>query len=245
LTFPSLEKALWRVPAILAIGLLVMVTSSHLGKLTDTWFTVRYGFHAPALPFFFKLYMILLSLGIMVGLGKGDLAPFGFRRAAGIHWGAMAWRSSAVLAASFLLFLVIINVNSRITGKALVGFPDEALANTILSVWIWSSLAEEIFTRGLLQSFLDPLRHLRCTFGKLPISLPVVVSALLFSAMHLTLFRLLSPVFVAGILLNTFVMGLVASYYRERSGSLLPPVLIHVAANVIGCLPLMLGRLHP
>ncbi len=236
------KNQLWRMPIILAICMLVFFSSGRLGALTNVWFTTQFGHYTNASHFFFKLYMILISIGMMTILGKGRLAGFGFRRATNVHWGSMAWKSATIISISLFFVVLIPNaVYTMITGNMLHGFPNNSLINEILSVWIWSSLSEEIFTRGLLQSYLDPLKHFRFMVGRVSISLPVVVSALFFSCMHLPLLKLnFTPVFVFSIVTNTFVIGMLASYYREKSSSLLPPVLIHVMANIIGFLPNLL-----
>lgn len=104
----------------------------------------------------------------------------------------------------------------------------------IIGVWFWSSVTEEIFHRSLIQSLLQDLSNHRF-WG---LSLPVWISALIFGAGHLTVFKLSSsPFFVMFIVSNAFIMGLVASYYREKSGSILPAILVHILANIIGSLP--------
>jgi membrane protease YdiL (CAAX protease family) len=41
---------------------------------------------------------------------------------------------------------------------------------------------------------------------------------------------------VAGVMPGAFVRGLVAGYYRESTGSLVPAVLAHLLANMTGTL---------
>jgi membrane protease YdiL (CAAX protease family) len=102
-------------------------------------------------------------------------------------------------------------------------------------VWIYASVAEEVLTRGLVQSFLKPVAYRGLTLRRLRLSLPVLVSALFFGAMHLMLLTLGIP--LAGVLLIvTFAcaVGLVAGYYREQTGSLAPAILTHGFANATG-----------
>jgi membrane protease YdiL (CAAX protease family) len=64
---------------------------------------------------------------------------------------------------------------------------------------------------------------------------PVVTGALYFSAMHLPLLAMgIDPTVGVQVLLSTFGVGLIAGWFRETSGSLIPAVLAHVLANVFG-----------
>ena len=63
------------------------------------------------------------------------------------------------------------------------------------------------------------------------------MSALFFGAMHLVLVKLMGLAAVPVILLAVF-LGLVAARYRETTGSLLPPIIVHALFNIGGTLPL-------
>ena len=52
---------------------------------------------------------------------------------------------------------------------------------------LYSTAVEELFTRGWLQGFLEPGRERSVLLPALPLSVPVLASALVFTAMHLTL----------------------------------------------------------
>ena len=123
----------------------------------------------------------------------------------------------------------------------MTGFPEpDSYLEFILAVWIWSSLAEEIFCRGLLQSLLSNLKHIKF----LRLSIPVIISGLFFGAMHLTLLNgNMGFWFVMLIVFNASVIGFVAAYYREKTGSLLIAFLIHFTANVVGYLPVFIKLL--
>lgn len=89
---------------------------------------------------------------------------------------------------------------------------DALVSVTVIA--IGPGLGEEIVTRGvLLPSLLRALRP----WGA------VVVSALLFAAMHLDLYRFLF----------TLTIGLVLGAVRLRSGSLWPPIVAHVSLNTL------------
>jgi membrane protease YdiL (CAAX protease family) len=105
-----------------------------------------------------------------------------------------------------------------------------------------ASTCEEIFYRGLIQSFLKPLEKVGIAIGRLRLSVPVVVAAVLFGLMHIPLLTLGAETgFVCGIVVSAVVAGLVAGILRQQSGSLAPAVVVHLLFNVVGNLLAHLG----
>jgi membrane protease YdiL (CAAX protease family) len=94
------------------------------------------------------------------------------------------------------------------------------------------ALCEEIFMRGLIQTECDFLRG-SLNIRSISLSSPVLVSAFLFGAMHL--FPLGSKEYLN--FLFTFLLGLIAGYYKEKSGSLFPAIIAHASYNFLGFLP--------
>lgn len=111
----------------------------------------------------------------------------------------------------------------------------------IIAIWIYASICEEIFTRGLLQTWLSPLAKYRIRMlRKWPLSVPVLLSALFFGGMHIVLWPKLGPATLVVIFLAT-ILGLIAGYYREKTGSLLPAILIHAFFDIGGTVPLWIS----
>ena len=95
----------------------------------------------------------------------------------------------------------------------------------------------EVLVRGYVQSYLEPLSVVAFGIGRLKVSLPVLLSALFFSLMHLLLFATdTHPVTIGVILVFTFLLGLVAARQRERTGSILPAITTHMSFNVGGAI---------
>ena len=111
--------------------------------------------------------------------------------------------------------------------------PDYSFAQTIIFIWFYASVSEEILTRGLIQSFLIPLSgHGFDVFG-VRISLPVITGALFFGLMHaalLTTGMALYP--VISIVVFATILGLIAGFQREQTGSLIPAILVHAFGNI-------------
>ncbi len=105
----------------------------------------------------------------------------------------------------------------------------------VLLVVLYGSFAEELFTRGWFQGFLDPLRECRVRIDWATVSVPVLASGFVFSAMHLTLLGKGVDGWTVGFILAfTAIVGILAAEVRERSASLLPAVITHLAGNAGG-----------
>lgn len=174
--------------------------------------------------------MVLLALVVMRTRPGLSLVDFGFTR------GSFRWTPGILLwvlptAALSALSLAWPQGGGRPSGPA-AGFSDLQI---VLFVWIYASVAEEILTRGLLQTLLDGRRQ--STTRHRWLSNAVIVSGLFFGAMHLVLIRYMGAAAVVPIALATF-LGIVAAQYRESTGSLLPAIIVHALFNIGGTLPL-------
>jgi membrane protease YdiL (CAAX protease family) len=82
----------------------------------------------------------------------------------------------------------------------------------LLLIAVLAPIAEELLFRGMLYPML------RQRFG---MTAAIVLDALIFAAIHFI------PVLLPGL----FVIGLVLTWVRERSGSVIPGILLHAAQN--------------
>ena len=98
-----------------------------------------------------------------------------------------------------------------------------------------ASFSEEIFTRGLIYSYIAQFNYDKIESQKDRNSFPIIISALFFSGMHLML--LLQGTKLGEVMLIcafAFIIGLIAGYFRDKSGSLIPAIVVHMFGN-IGC----------
>lgn len=134
-------------------------------------------------------------------------------------WAALACLSMAAASAAMIL------TDSRHPMLRELTFPQ-----IVVSIWLLSSVAEELLVRGLLQGWISP------TDEASPLSAhraAVVCSASAFAAMHLPLMWNGAGLVGGGVLVAaTFGVGYACAMVRAQTGSLLLPVLLHVAANV-------------
>lgn len=183
--------------------------------------------------FFTESIFLLCSLALAGWLTKGRMAAFGFTKG--------SFRLTAKFFLWLLPMLAIATLQvlgspagepSSHTGRG----PIESPIGVILTVWIYASICEEVLTRGLLQSWLSALTQYRVRLGRWALSVPVLTSALFFAAMHVVLWPKLGPATLLVILL-VGILGVIAGHYREKTGSLIPAILIHSFFDIGGTLP--------
>lgn len=114
-------------------------------------------------------------------------------------------------------------------------------AQTVVRVWVTASIAEELLTRGLVQGLLEPLSGVGFGVGANFVTVPILLAALVFAALHLVLVRKMGAAVVPVIAL-AFLLGCVAGVYRQTTGSLIPAVIVHMLFNIGGTVPLWLAR---
>jgi len=102
-----------------------------------------------------------------------------------------------------------------------------------LFVIIYASVAEEILFRGFLQNVLLPLKSKGINIFKLKISLPVILSAVIFGLAHLILLTTGAEIsFVIRIVFFTITVGLIAGYFYEKHQNILYAIIVHSIANI-------------
>jgi membrane protease YdiL (CAAX protease family) len=103
-----------------------------------------------------------------------------------------------------------------------------------LFFWVGAPIQEEMIFRGLLQSVVQRRQPVTTPAAAPRLPVAVLVSALLFAAVHIATGRLgASPGEVAFIVFGAFVLGIVAGWLRWKSGSLLPGILVHALFNML------------
>ena len=187
-----------------------------------------------------KFLLVVFSIVTMLLIPKMKLSDFGLNLPKRISYLKLIWQTFALTIGGGivygLLFMVLLRNLFGDTNE--MGFPDSgSFLKMIIVVWLWSSICEEIFNRGLIQSLLNVFRKYK--FCKLTLS--VWVSGIIFGAMHFSVFKFSDSVFfVLFIVFNTTTLGVLAAYYREKSESIFPAILVHILGNVTGSLPLLI-----
>lgn len=180
-----------------------------------------------------QISMLIIALLLIYFIGKGKFADFGFQPAK-IKIILKAFFIAVVI--SFVLF-ILNAISIMITGMpegAGEGSGSGNLLKNIISIWLLASIIEEIFYRGFLQTFMNPLKDYGIKLKKIYLSLPVLAAAIMFGLMHFCLIGIVPDRIVYFIVVNAFILGTIAGYFREKSGSLIPAIGVHIGFNVVG-----------
>jgi len=178
-------------------------------------------------PFLPHLMMLATSILIILILNKGNLKGYGF-----------TWNWNFSVLKVILISLSLGGVSAIISflfkiSEANTPWENWSFLEGVLYAWIIASIAEEVLTRGLLQGFLTPLKHLGIQLFKYHISLPVIVSAVFFSLIHLVILVSGTDItMVIIVLILALLLGLIAGYLREKTGSLVPAIVVHSCFNI-------------
>ena len=176
--------------------------------------------------------MLILSMVLILLVNRGKLTGYGFRWSRKVHF-------VKIIALSLLLSLAG-NLAAHVFNLAprrVFGFAAQPMLDKMVYLWIWSSISEEVFTRGLIQGYLDPFRHVGIKIQSLFLSLPVITGALVFGGMHFILLTFGLEFFrVLYLVILTTLLGLYAGYQKERTNSLVAAVIIHLFFNIGGSL---------
>jgi membrane protease YdiL (CAAX protease family) len=174
--------------------------------------------------------MLVLSVAAMWLISNGRLDLYGFTKG--------TYRLSPRILLWFLPMAAISLVGAIAShGQGTSGLPGFTLTKiqTIIFIWIYATICEETLVRGLLQTLLSRNATMGAAVSHW-LSMPVLVSGLFFGAMHILAFKRMGLAGAPLILLVTF-LGLVAAHYREKTGSLLPAIVIHALFNIGASLP--------
>lgn len=142
---------------------------------------------------------------------------------------------SGILSSIFLLGIG----SSGVTEKH-IAFSTMTPLQFILFVFIYASLAEELLYRGFLQNMLFSLQSKGIRIFSLRISLPVLISALVFSASHLILLASgAGAAFIGRTLFFTFLLGITAGYFQEKNSNTTYAFVVHMTGNLPGVLSIL------
>jgi len=235
------KNSLLTIVFIVLIGFFIFEASLFTAKPIISLLEVKLGLNFYTKNVIIKLFMLIYSVLAILLVNNGSIKGYGFNLSTiKIGYLKFSFKVIGITLASFLfgaiLFMGILN---RVfpTGNS-TGFPEQnSIIQMVLTIWIWSSICEEVFVRGLIQGFIQHLQNIRI----FRLSLPVIISGFFFGAMHLSLISMgMGAWYVTFIVFNTTVIGLVAAYYREKTNSIIPAFWVHLLANFVGSIPLII-----
>lgn len=154
-------------------------------------------------------------------------------------WKPVLFGLLTTLVLNILTGIITTVLNGKIEGHPAV--MRASVLQYVLFIFILAPVAEEHLFRGFLQNYLKPLGDKGITVFHRRISLPVLIAALAFSLSHLGLLASgVGMAFMIRTALFTFVLGTIAGYYQEKYNNIVPAILVHMAGNLLGMLPVVL-----
>jgi len=174
--------------------------------------------------------MLLISTLILFIIGKGKLGQYGYKLPDNFNFSQIVILPLAVgVIANIILTFMPDHESIMPEGYS--------FGHIMVFIWLYASICEEIYARGLIQGYLKPLVNHALVIFKIRLSLPVLSGAAFFSLIHLMAFAAtLNPLTLIVFLVIAFILGLIAGYQLEKTGSLIPAVIVHMIFNISGSL---------
>jgi len=221
-----MKHPFFRISIAIILGILVLMLSSAILMTISMKTSLIESF-----PIIEKvsmhLAMFVFSILIILLLNKGKLRGYGF------NWSVDFPFVKIVLISILFGFIFSIIERFFINSTSESPTADFSLIENIIYIWFLASIAEEVLTRGLIQGYLSPLKHIGIRVFKYYISLPILVGALFFGAMHLMLLSMGVDIYsVMNIVIFGTLLGLIAGYQKEKTNSLIPAIIVHMCFNV-------------
>ncbi len=211
----GIGSAILRIIVALLFGLVVLILSSLVVASTNS-------------PNLMHVGMFVFSFILILILSKGKISDYGFKIGENL-------RLKQTIIVGLIAGLILTSTTLYLPINPPPGTEDFSFIQVVILIWIFASIAEEVLSRGLVQSYLSPLEIFGFSIFGFRISLPVLFAALFFGAMHLPLFMTgLDSFSVFSIVISAFIMGIIAGHYREKIQSLIPPIIIHMLFNITG-----------
>jgi len=214
------------------MGILILLP----GTWIEGWVSTRTGLQGtgsePLLIHYVNhAVMLLIAMLLITYLSRGHLSEYGLGKptaksyvGSALAWGIL-WGVLMTVTDSLPHFIA----NAPSAGTALT---DRSIVGWVGFVGIVVGFAEEIPFRGLLQTFLMQRSSGRVRLMHYDMHIAGVIVALLFALAHVTTFWR-EPFWSAfGQQVYCFLLGILVAYWREKSGSLLAPIIGHNVSDL-------------
>lgn len=146
-----------------------------------------------------------------------------------------------------ILINILMSIITKLVGGKIEVHPLLSKMNPLqafIFIFIYASIAEEMLFRGFLMNFLKSLTLNGITLFKRKVSFPIIISALAFGLAHLILIRTgVGSLFLVRIVLFATCLGLIAGYYQEKYDNNSYAIIVHMSANFLGVIGVLLLNL--
>lgn len=228
----DVRVGVWPVLATIGLGIVIILPAGFVAR----WAQIVVGTQrADSIPFFFgyahHAAMLVVSLVLIVWLSRGRIGEYG------LQWPKQKSYILAALAWG-LFFGVLMTVVDYLPQILAHRPPPDNLPLNAKSIigWMFAEAVyvgptEEIPFRGVLQTFLMQRTSGRLRLGRFDMHVAGVILAVLFALAHLTSFWTRSLWMAVGQQLYAFALGILYAYWREKSASLVAPIVGHNASD--------------
>lgn len=190
---------------------------------------------------------LVAAVILIAAVGKGDWARYGMQpaKARPVIKAVLISAVAMLILMSPMVLMELASPPATNESPGVRSPGPQGMLQTIVFIWLIASICEEVFYRGFLQGHLAPLATTGVRVAGVHLSLPVALCAVCFGLGHLCLWGMVPNVLLISILISTTIAGLVAGYYREQTGSLLPAIAAHMTFNIVGTMvPLLLHAIR-
>jgi uncharacterized protein len=223
----GLRLRLLPILATVGLGLVVILPSGYVFVLLTKHMAMKTSMATPWLAMLANhAVMLAIALALIAWFSNGNLTEYGLQWPEHLHYVP----SALLCGAAFGLLMTIVDYFPQI----LKHIPPENLSLTPASVGAWLFFqgiyvgpTEEIPFRGLLQTYLMQRTSGRVRLWNYDMHVAGVILAILFALAHLTSFWTENLWLALGQQIYAFALGILYAYWREKSGSLLAPILGH------------------
>jgi membrane protease YdiL (CAAX protease family) len=170
---------------------------------------------------------LILSIILILVSSKGNLKIYGFKK---VRFKAFINPILIILIYSFVISLIQYYAKIHRGSSSMEAQPVLLL---ILVLFFIGPITEELLFRGYLQTGLNDLKQKGVYLFNLFFSVPVIIGALLFALFHLFNIQNNNYIFVLFTVMDCFFFGLISGYYREKTESIYPSIVIHSLANIL------------
>lgn len=224
----DLQLRVWPILATIGLGLIVVLPSGYVTFLFAKGMGLRRTNEMPWLALFANhAVMLVIALALIAWLSRGCLSEYG------LQWPKQKSYVLPALAsgAFFGLLMTVVDYLPQIL-KHLPPPENLSLAPGSVAVWlffegIFVGPTEEVPFRGLLQTFLMQRSSGRVRLWNYEMHVAGVILAMLFAIAHLTSFWTENFWIALGQQIYAFALGILYAYWREKSASLLAPIIGH------------------
>jgi len=228
----DLHVRIWPIVGTIGLGLVILFPSAMVAsRVVERLGPQR----AASIPFLFgyvsHAVMLGMALVLIVALSRGRISEYGLQWPKG--------RSHVVAALAWGAFFGVLMTAVDYLPQILARSPprqDLPLTTRGIVGWMFAEAVyigptEEVPFRGVLQTFLMQRTTGRVRLGRFDMHVAGVILAVLFALAHLSTFWTGRFWMAMGQQIYAFALGVLYAYWREKSGSLLAPIVGHDASD--------------